>query len=142
MSPPLFFLALPPLVRRLLTRNSPPPSFSTTSMAAPDSERKEKRGSHYGEEIHYGINDCSNGSTYTEKTKKKEKKTSVNRFLTFSCTQQVDELRGKLEEKNKMIEKKTQAALTATQDKNRVSNELSELRDQVSKKNLIIKGTC
>ena len=29
-----------------------------------------------------------------------------------------------------MIEKKTQAALTATQDKNRISNELSELRDQ------------
>ncbi len=52
----------------------------------------------------------------------------------FSSTQQVDELRGKLEEKNKMIEKKTQAALTATQDKNRVSNELSELRDQVRKK--------
>ncbi len=42
----------------------------------------------------------------------------------------MDELRGKLEEKNKMIEKKTQAALTATQDKNRVSNEISELRDQ------------
>ena len=36
-----------------------------------------------------------------------------------------------MEEKNKMIEKKTQAALTATQDKNRVANELSELRDQV-----------
>ena len=30
-----------------------------------------------------------------------------------------------------MIEKKTQAALTATQDKNRIANELSELRDQV-----------
>ena len=44
---------------------------------------------------------------------------------------QVDELRGKLEEKNKLIEKKTQAALHATQDKNRISNELSDLRDQV-----------
>ena len=44
---------------------------------------------------------------------------------------QVDELRCKLEEKNKMIEKKTQAALGATQDKNRLANELSELRDQV-----------
>lgn len=43
----------------------------------------------------------------------------------------MDELRGKLEEKNKIIEKKTSAALHATQDKNRVSNELSELRDQV-----------
>ena len=30
-----------------------------------------------------------------------------------------------------MIEKKTQAALSATQDKNRLANELSELRDQV-----------
>merc|ERR1711902_14446 len=30
----------------------------------------------------------------------------------------VDELRGKLEEKNKLIEKKTNAALHATQDKN------------------------
>lgn len=40
-------------------------------------------------------------------------------------------MRGKLEEKNKMIEKKTQAALTATQDKNRISNELNDLRDQV-----------
>jgi len=39
-------------------------------------------------------------------------------------------LRGKLEEKNKMIEKKTQAALAATQDKNRMTNDFSELRDQ------------
>ena len=44
---------------------------------------------------------------------------------------QVDELRQKLEEKNKMIEKKTHAALSATQDKNRISNELGDLRDQV-----------
>ena len=36
-----------------------------------------------------------------------------------------------MEEKNKLIEKKTQAALHATQDKNRISNELSDLRDQV-----------
>ena len=39
-------------------------------------------------------------------------------------------MRGKLEEKNKMIEKKTQAALAATQDKNRIANEIGELRDQ------------
>jgi hypothetical protein len=50
----------------------------------------------------------------------------------LSAPFQVDELRCKLEEKNKMIEKKTQAALGATQDKNRLANELSELRDQVS----------
>lgn len=30
-----------------------------------------------------------------------------------------------------MIEKKTNAALSATQDKNRICNELGELRDQV-----------
>ena len=40
-------------------------------------------------------------------------------------------MRGKLEEKNKLIEKKTQAALHATQDKNRIANELGDLRDQV-----------
>ena len=44
---------------------------------------------------------------------------------------QVDELRGKLEEKNKTIEKKTAAALHATQEKNRITNELSDLRDQI-----------
>merc|ERR1711981_965396 len=43
----------------------------------------------------------------------------------------VDELRGKLEEKDKLIEKKTNAALHATQDKNRIGNELGDLRDQV-----------
>ena len=40
-------------------------------------------------------------------------------------------MRGKLEEKNKLIEKKTNAALHATQDKNRIGNELGDLRDQV-----------
>ena len=49
-------------------------------------------------------------------------------FVFFS---QVDELRGKLEEKNKTIEKKTAAALHATQEKNRITNELSDLRDQI-----------
>ena len=43
----------------------------------------------------------------------------------------VDELRAKLEEKNKTIEKKTGAALHATQEKNRISNELGDLRDQI-----------
>ena len=36
-----------------------------------------------------------------------------------------------MEEKNKLIEKKTNAALHATQDKNRIGNELGDLRDQV-----------
>lgn len=40
-------------------------------------------------------------------------------------------MRAKLEEKNKTIEKKTGAALHATQEKNRISNELNDLRDQV-----------
>merc|ERR1739847_25016 len=43
----------------------------------------------------------------------------------------VDELRGKLEDKNKTIEKKTAQALHATQEKNRISNELGDLRDQI-----------
>ena len=43
----------------------------------------------------------------------------------------MDELRGKLEDKNKTIEKKTGAALHATQEKNRISNELNDLRDQI-----------
>ena len=57
-------------------------------------------------------------------------KTYIIALVSFAYPQ-VDELRGKLEEKNKLIEKKTQAALHATQDKNRISNELSDLRDQV-----------
>ena len=36
-----------------------------------------------------------------------------------------------MEEKNKTIEKKTAAALHATQEKNRITNELSDLRDQI-----------
>lgn len=43
----------------------------------------------------------------------------------------MDELRGKLEDKNKTIEKKTGAALHATQEKNRIANELNDLRDQI-----------
>jgi hypothetical protein len=49
----------------------------------------------------------------------------------FSSPLKVDELRVKLEEKNKTIEKKTGAALHATQEKNRIGNELSDLRDQI-----------
>jgi hypothetical protein len=47
---------------------------------------------------------------------------------------QVDELRAKLEDKNKMIEKKTNLALEATQERNRIAHELGELRDQVDQK--------
>ena len=44
---------------------------------------------------------------------------------------QVDELRQKLEQKNKLIEKKTQEALMATQEKNRVSSDMNEIRDHL-----------
>lgn len=43
----------------------------------------------------------------------------------------VEELRQRLEEKNRHIEKKTQAAVQATQERNRINNELSELRDHM-----------
>merc|ERR1719411_2068991 len=43
----------------------------------------------------------------------------------------VDELRNKLEQKNKLIEKKTQEALQSTQEKNRIPSEMNELRDHL-----------
>lgn len=36
-----------------------------------------------------------------------------------------------MEERNKVIEKKTQAALQANQERNRISNELNEIRDHM-----------
>jgi len=44
---------------------------------------------------------------------------------------QVEELRQRLDEKNRHIEKKTAAATQATQDRNRLNNELNELRDHM-----------
>lgn len=43
----------------------------------------------------------------------------------------VEELRTRLEEKNRLIEKKTQATVQAVQDRNRVNNELTELKDHM-----------
>lgn len=43
----------------------------------------------------------------------------------------VDELRTRLEEKNRLIEKKTQSTLGAVQDRNRMQNELTELKDHM-----------
>lgn len=43
----------------------------------------------------------------------------------------VEELRTRLEEKNRLIEKKTQSALTAVQERNRMNNELTELKDHM-----------
>jgi len=47
------------------------------------------------------------------------------------CVLQVEELRQRLDEKNRHIEKKTAAATQATQDRNRLNNELNELRDHM-----------
>jgi hypothetical protein len=44
---------------------------------------------------------------------------------------QVEELRQRLEEKNRHIEKKTLTATQATQERNRLNNELNELRDHM-----------
>lgn len=43
----------------------------------------------------------------------------------------LEELRHRLEEKNKLIEKKTQAAIATTSDKNKLTTELQELRDHI-----------
>lgn len=43
----------------------------------------------------------------------------------------VEELRTRLEEKNRLIEKKTQSAVQAVQDRNRLNNELTELKDHM-----------
>lgn len=43
----------------------------------------------------------------------------------------VEELRTRLEEKNRLIEKKTQSAVQAVQERNRMSNELTELKDHM-----------
>lgn len=44
---------------------------------------------------------------------------------------QAEELRTRLEERNKIIEKKTQAVLQANQERNRLSSEVNELRDHM-----------
>lgn len=43
----------------------------------------------------------------------------------------MEELRQRLEEKNKLIEKKTQAAMATSQDKNKLAAELQEFRDHI-----------
>lgn len=43
----------------------------------------------------------------------------------------VEELRARLEEKNRMIDKKTQNTLGAVQDRNRMQSELAELKDHM-----------
>jgi golgin subfamily B member 1 len=45
--------------------------------------------------------------------------------------EQVEELRNRLEEKNRLIEKKNQTALQTVQEKNRVVNELGEIKDHM-----------
>lgn len=43
----------------------------------------------------------------------------------------VEELRTRMEEKNRLIEKKTQAAVQAVQERNRLNNEFTELKDHM-----------
>ena len=43
----------------------------------------------------------------------------------------MEELRQRLEEKNRLIEKKTQIALQATQERNRFTTEVNEMRDHL-----------
>lgn len=57
----------------------------------------------------------------------KTKKLTHLYYLFF----QVEELRNRLEEKNRMIEKKTQSAMQSVQDKNRVQTELTELKEHM-----------
>lgn len=54
----------------------------------------------------------------------------VNLFLIYFYIQ-VEELRARLEEKNRLIEKKTQNAMQAVQERNRFSNEFTELKDHM-----------
>lgn len=51
--------------------------------------------------------------------------------LTVDNVPQVEEMRQRLEEKNRMIEKKTQAAMQAQQERNRMNTELTELKDHM-----------
>lgn len=44
---------------------------------------------------------------------------------------QVEEMKLRLDEKNRLIEKKTQAAMQAQQDRNRINTELTELKDHM-----------
>lgn len=43
----------------------------------------------------------------------------------------MEELRNRLEEKNRMIEKKTQNAMQSVQEKNRAQTELTELKEHM-----------
>lgn len=44
---------------------------------------------------------------------------------------QVEELRQRLDEKNRQIEKKTQHAMQAQQDRNRMNSELTEIKEHM-----------
>lgn len=51
--------------------------------------------------------------------------------MFFPSFFQAEELRARLEERNKVIEKKTQVALQANQERNRISSEFNEIRDHM-----------
>lgn len=57
---------------------------------------------------------------------------TLNFFYFFCCIiDQVEELRNRLEEKNRMIEKKTQGAMQSQQERNRAATELTELKEHM-----------
>ena len=54
-----------------------------------------------------------------------------NRFNDVLCLFKVEELRNRLEEKNRLIEKKTQGVLQQQQERNRTVTELSEMKEHM-----------
>lgn len=52
-------------------------------------------------------------------------------FWTSSSPPQVEELRNRLEEKNRLIEKKTQGVLQTQQERNRTATELAEMKEHM-----------
>lgn len=59
------------------------------------------------------------------------------KLFTLNCTtcllltSQIEELRSRLEEKNKLIEKRTHQSMMSSQDKNKLNLEMQELRDHI-----------
>ena len=58
------------------------------------------------------------------------------KLFTLYCTicllaSQIEELRSRLEEKNKLIEKRTHQSMMSSQDKNKLNLEMQELRDHI-----------
>lgn len=52
-------------------------------------------------------------------------------MVQYLAAKQIEELRSRLDEKNKLIEKKTHQTMMSTQDKNKLNLEMQELRDHI-----------